>query len=112
MPSDSRALAGRHAVVTGGGRGIGAGIVAALRAHGAIVSIVSRTQPGSDAADWHKADVTDAGSVDDAFRRCRERHGPIAILANNAGVAESASLARTDDDLWRRSIAVNLDGTF
>lgn len=112
MPSDSRTLAGRHAIVTGGARGIGAGIVAALRAHGSHVSIVSRTPPGGDTADWHEADVTDAGGVEDAFRRCRQRYGPIAILINNAGVAESASLARTGDDLWRRSIAVNLDGTF
>jgi NAD(P)-dependent dehydrogenase (short-subunit alcohol dehydrogenase family) len=112
MPSESRTLADRHAIVTGGARGIGAGIVAALRAHGAHVSIVSRTPPDGDATDWHEADVTDAGGVEDALHRCRQRYGPIAILVNNAGVAESASLARTGDDLWRRSIAVNLDGTF
>ncbi|HEY1680079.1 MAG TPA: SDR family oxidoreductase [Candidatus Tumulicola sp.] len=112
MSSDSRTLAGRHAIVTGGARGIGAGIVAALRSHGAHVSIVSRTPPDGDTTDWHQADVTDAGGIEDALHRCRERYGPVAILVNNAGVAESASLTRTGDDLWRRSIAVNLDGTF
>ncbi len=112
MRSDTRRLAGRHAIVTGGARGIGAGIVAALRSHGARVSIVSRTPPAGDTTDWHEADVTDAGGIEDALHRCRERYGPVAILVNNAGVAESASLTRTGDDLWRRSIAVNLDGTF
>jgi NAD(P)-dependent dehydrogenase (short-subunit alcohol dehydrogenase family) len=112
MPSDSAKLAGRHAVVTGGGRGIGAGIVAALRARGARVSILSRSAPDDGSPDWTQADVTDARGVEDAMRRCRERYGLISILVNNAGVAESAALARTGDDVWRRAIAVNLDGTF
>jgi 3-hydroxybutyrate dehydrogenase len=112
MPSDSTKLSGRHAVVTGGGRGIGAGIVAALRARGARVSILSRSAPDDGSPDWTQADVTDARGVEDAMRRCRERYGLISILVNNAGVAESAALARTGDDVWRRAIAVNLDGTF
>jgi NAD(P)-dependent dehydrogenase (short-subunit alcohol dehydrogenase family) len=103
-------LRGRHAVVTGGVRGIGAGIVRALRDGGAGVSILSRTE--SDDGDWGYVDVTNASSVADAFARARERHGPVSVLINNAGVAESASIGRTTDEMWNRAIAVNLSGSF
>jgi NAD(P)-dependent dehydrogenase (short-subunit alcohol dehydrogenase family) len=107
---DSGTLDGRHAVVTGGVRGIGAGIVSALRARGANVSVLSRSE--SSDPDWIAADVTDSSNVDTALKRAREKYGPISILVNNAGVAESAALARTADDMWQRTIAVNLSGTF
>ncbi|HEY1429076.1 MAG TPA: SDR family oxidoreductase [Candidatus Tumulicola sp.] len=113
MPSNGAALRGRHAVVTGGARGIGLGIVLALRARGANVVVLSRVQgAGVDEADWIRCDVTRPDDVTDALDKARERHGPISILVNNAGVAESAALSRTSDELWHRTIAVNLDGTF
>jgi NAD(P)-dependent dehydrogenase (short-subunit alcohol dehydrogenase family) len=92
------ALAGKRAVVTGGSRGIGAAIVRALEGHGAKVTSVHRAT----------VDVADADAVARAF----ERIGPSDILINSAGAASSASFVKTDRELWRRMIAVNLDGTF
>jgi NAD(P)-dependent dehydrogenase (short-subunit alcohol dehydrogenase family) len=103
-------LSGRHAVVTGGVRGIGAGIVRALRERDVRVSVLSRSQATDP--DWICADVTDSKNVEMACARAREKYGAISILVNNAGVAESAALTRTTDEMWQRTIAVNLNGTF
>jgi NAD(P)-dependent dehydrogenase (short-subunit alcohol dehydrogenase family) len=92
------ALAGKRAVVTGGSRGIGAAIVRALEGHGAKVTSVHRAT----------VDVADADAVARVFRS----FGPVDILVNSAGAASSASFVKTDRELWRRMIAVNLDGTF
>lgn len=104
-------IAGKHAVVTGGARGIGFAVASHLAREGARVSIVSRTAPSCTffAA---QADVTDEAQVRSAFAACREEHGPIAILVNNAGIAESAPLPRTSLEMWERILATNLTGTF
>jgi NAD(P)-dependent dehydrogenase (short-subunit alcohol dehydrogenase family) len=95
-------LTGKHALVTGGSRGIGAAIVRALQDHGARVTVLGRsTSPIA-------ADVSDATSVGRAFAAA----GAVDILVNNAGVSAAAPFGKTDFDLWRRMIAVNLDGTF
>src|SRR5579859_793641 len=101
----ARPLAGKRAVVTGGARGIGAAIVRTLESFGADVTIVRRTTGAGQAV---TVDVSDADAVAAAF----EKIGPVDILVNNAGVATSASFAKTDAELWRRMMAVNLDGTF
>jgi NAD(P)-dependent dehydrogenase (short-subunit alcohol dehydrogenase family) len=115
-------LAGQHAVVTGGGRGIGAAIAQTLVREGATVSVLGRDAArlaaqvealgGAARAQAVGVDVTDEGSVRSALATVRERFGRIDILANNAGQAESAPLARTDLALWQRMLAVNLTGTF
>ena len=115
-------LEGRHAVVTGGGRGIGAAIARALASEGAAVSVLGRDQVrlaaqvaslgGPDRATAVAVDVTDERSVRDAFAAARERFGAIDILVNNAGQAESAPLGKTGLDLWQRMLAVNLTGAF
>jgi 3-hydroxybutyrate dehydrogenase len=110
LVASSSSLGGRHAVVTGGLRGIGAGIVRALRERDVRVSVLSRSE--SSDTDWTSADVTASSNVEAAFARAREKYGPISILVNNAGIAESAALTRTSDDMWQRTIAVNLNGTF
>jgi NAD(P)-dependent dehydrogenase (short-subunit alcohol dehydrogenase family) len=119
---NSQLLLGKHAVVTGGAKGIGGAITGILLAHGARVTSVSRT--GTAPADraaiaesreaFHHvtADVTELESVKKAFESARERFGEIAILVNNAGQAASAPFLKTDASLWRRMMAVNLDGTF
>ena len=99
------ALTGKHAVVTGGSRGIGAAIANALRSAGAVVTVLGRhTEP--------HADVADRDAVDHAFRAIQTASGPVQILVNNAGQAESAPFLKTSQDLWRRMLAVNLDGAY
>jgi 3-hydroxybutyrate dehydrogenase len=106
-------IAGRHAIVTGGGRGIGLATARALKERGARVSIVSRSVPDTrDGFFRAQADVGDEAAVGRAFALCRSENGPISILVNNAGIAESAPLKRTDTPMWDRIIATNLTGTF
>jgi NAD(P)-dependent dehydrogenase (short-subunit alcohol dehydrogenase family) len=109
-------LDGHHAVVTGGGTGIGAAIARALAAEGARVTLVGRrrdkledTAAQIGAVCVSPADVTVRTEVDRAFELAREAHGPITILVNNAGAAEAAPFAKVTEDLWRRIMAVNLD---
>lgn len=99
-------LSGKHAIVTGGARGIGASISRHLIEHGAAVTVVGRhTAPFA-------ADVSDPGAVDSVFLQIRNAIGPADILVNNAGQAESAPFLKTGLDVWRRMMAVNVDGTF
>jgi NAD(P)-dependent dehydrogenase (short-subunit alcohol dehydrogenase family) len=104
-------LAGRHAIVTGGGTGIGAAIAAALEAEGASVSRIGR-RPEKLGANGLAADVTDRGQVEAAFAAARARHGPIAILVNNAGEAGGIAFANLSVEKWRHQLGVNLDGVF
>jgi len=113
-------LSGRHAVVTGAGRGIGAAIVRMLVGQGASVSMLGRdTARLAAAADeiggstqCVGVDVADEASVRGAFDAIRARHPVIDILVNNAGQAGSAPLGRTTLDLWQAMLSVNLTGTF
>ena len=109
-------LAGRHALITGGGTGIGAAIARTLAAEGARLTLVGRRrekleQVGSGDFDAlvSPADVTRRDEVEACFAIAREAQGPIDILVNNAGAAESAPFARVSEDSWRRTMAVNLD---
>ena len=109
----ARNLRGKHAVVTGGGRGIGLAAARALKDAGALVSIVSRNAPDTgDGFFRAAADVTDEAAVLAAFRACRDANGAVAILVNNSGIAESAPFKRTDKAMWDRIIATNLTGTY
>ena len=113
-------LAGKVAVVTGAGSGIGAAIAKALSRDGAGVALIGRNaaklerQAAELSADTFiaPADISDAESVHKAFARIRERFPRIDVLVNNAGQAESAPFSRTDAALWNRMLAVNLTGTY
>jgi len=109
-------LAGHHAVITGGGTGIGACVARALAAEGAKLTLVGRRREKLEevgAEDFDAlvspADVTDRKQVEDCFAIAREAQGPITILVNNAGAAESAPFAKVTEEGWRRTMAVNLD---
>lgn len=117
-------LTGRHALVTGGGRGIGAAIARELARLGASLTLVGRAVPPlEECAAWlrkehgtpafvHPCDVSDEAEVRRAFAAAREAQGPIGVLVNNAGQAEGAPFAETSLELWDRMLAVNLTGTF
>jgi 3-hydroxybutyrate dehydrogenase len=116
-------LENRIALVTGGGRGIGRAIALAFAREGARVVLAARTaqQVEETAAEiGHEGialpvvcDVSDVASVQLMFSRVSVKFGRGPdILVNNAGIAESAPLAKTDDDLWQRHLAINLSGTF
>jgi 3-hydroxybutyrate dehydrogenase len=116
---ETRALQGAHAVVTGGGRGIGAAIATALAAAGARVTIMGRDQSVLDVhaatlADGHGivCDVTDARSIRSAFAAARDRAGHPQILVNNAGQAQSEKFLATERALWDRMVAANLTSVF
>lgn len=112
-------LQSRHAVVTGGGQGIGAAIARLLAAQGANVTVLGRkletlqTLVAEQPQQMHAvaADVSDAEQVQAAFASARQRFGPIVILVNNAGQATSAPFLKTDAALWSQMLAVNLTGT-
>jgi NAD(P)-dependent dehydrogenase (short-subunit alcohol dehydrogenase family) len=114
-------LAGLHALITGAGRGIGAAITRTLADAGADVTLLGRSRADLErlAAELpavrtscQAADVADAESVRAAIAAARNALGPIAILVNNAGQAQSAPLGGTNDALWHALLAVNLTGTF
>jgi len=112
-------LEGKHALVTGGGTGIGLAIARALAEHGAAVTITGRRAAVLDAAaaatpGLYPAvmDVTDADAVDAVTQAAVAARGPIAICVANAGIAEGRSLPKTDPAFWRRMMATNLDGAF
>lgn len=108
----SNRLSGKHAFITGGNRGIGLAIAQHLKAEGAIVTVASRGASVIDGMSAVKCDVADERSIDRALAEARSLHGPISVLVNNAGIAESAPLGRTTTELWNRIIATNLTGTF
>ncbi len=115
-------LAGRVAVVTGAGRGIGAATARALADAGLTVVLAARTrdqierQTAELVAAGRQAravvcDVTSEESVQ-ALARLAGELGPVAVLVNNAGAAGSMPVVRTSLDDWNRLIAVNATGAF
>ncbi len=109
-------LAGRHALVTGANRGIGAAIARTLSAAGARVSLLVRDAPRAEAVTASLpgpytvvvADVTDHEALVGACAAAAEALGPVDILVNNAGSAESAPFLRSDTALFDLMIAMHL----
>ncbi len=119
---NERPLSGKHALVTGGARGIGFAITQALLAHGARVTILGRSETALAVAERELsqsgdvgaavANVGDPEAVARAFEAALAKFGRIDILINNAGQAGSAPFLKTDLELWRQMMSVNLDGAF
>lgn len=113
------ALSGKHALITGGGTGIGAAIARALSAQGAVLSLAGRRQGplAAMAAELPKttaivADITKEADCAAMLQAARAAHGPIDIVIANAGMASSAPAARIDLAHWQQAIDVNLTGAF
>ena len=103
--------------MTGGGSGIGAACAAALSEAGAVVTVLGRrieplravVEAGTAAA-WEVADVTDEAAVSAAVGRAVQACGPVVVLVNAAGAAESAPFLKSDARLFERMMQVNLMG--
>jgi len=104
----------RHVVITGGGRGIGAEIARRFAAMGDRITVLSRTRDEvekiADEVGGYgiRRDVGEPASVEAAFMAA----GPVDILINNAGVARSSPVLKTDVRVWEEHLKVNLTGSF
>ena len=112
------ALGGRHALVTGANRGIGAAIARAFSNDGASVTLMVRdasraSEVVESLAGPHAivvADLTDRDATQQACADAANRHGPVDILVNIAGFTETAPFLKTEPDLFERMIAIHLLG--
>ena len=112
-------LEGKHAIVTGGGTGIGLAIARELAGAGAQVTITGRRldvlqAAASDTTGLHalQMDVADEDSVISGMQAARDARGPITVCIANAGIAEGTSFKKTTLEFWRRMMSINLDGAF
>ncbi len=110
-------LAGKHALITGGGTGIGLAMARDLAAQGAHVTITGRRQDVLDEVAGENMtgmamDVRDEADVVAKIAAAVEAHGPIQICIPNAGIAEGKAVHKTSMEFWRNMMATNLDGAF
>lgn len=108
----------RHALITGGGTGIGAAAAEYLNAEGAMLTLLGRrVEPIKAVAESFggtaiQCDVTDPDRVRAAFDEARRANGPIDLLIVNAGIAESAPFHKMTREGWDRIIGTNLTAAF
>ncbi len=113
-----RSLEGRHALITGGGTGIGAAAAVELGNAGAKLSLLGRRSGPIEATavrtsgSAFRCDVTEPKDIERAFDKARAVNGPIDILVVNAGIAESAPFHKMTRESWDRIIATNLTAAF
>jgi NAD(P)-dependent dehydrogenase (short-subunit alcohol dehydrogenase family) len=108
----------QHAVVTGGASGIGAAIAEKLSEVGMRVTVMGRDQGKLLAtasrfkAATQQVDISKPDDVQRGFAAAVQVNGPVTILVNNAGAAETSTFAKMSDELWNAMLAVNLTGTY
>lgn len=112
-------IAGRHALVTGGGSGVGRAIALALAEAGVTVTICGRREAAlaevakeNDRIFAIAADVTDEAEMATLYEKAEAARGPFDIVVANAGMAGSAPAHKTALVDWRRTLDVNLTGAF
>lgn len=110
-------LQGKHALITGGGTGIGLAIARALVKEGAHVTITGRRQEmldkvATEGMTGMAMDVRDEADVTAKIAAAVEARGPVQICVANAGIAEGKTIPKTSLDFWRNMMATNLDGAF
>ncbi len=112
-------LAGHHALVTGGGTGVGRAIALALAGEGARVTITGRrerplreTAEGQEAVGWVMGDVTEAADMARVVAQAAEDRGPVTLAIANAGAAESKPFGKMTPADLDAMLAVNLHGVF
>lgn len=111
-------LAGRRVLVTGGASGIGAEIVAAFCAQGALVDFVDVDADAGEewaavtGSSFTRLDVTDTVALRSTIGAMQETNGPFDVLINNAGKDDRHSFEEVEPDYWRRTLALNLDHQF
>lgn len=119
MPDEQQFLAGRSAAVTGGGNGIGRAVALRLAAAGARVAVgdvdaqaaEDVAQAIGDGAFAMPLDISDRASFAAFLDAAEERHGPLAVMVNNAGIDWIGPFHEEPDEVTRREIGVNLYGT-
>ncbi|MEV6657254.1 SDR family NAD(P)-dependent oxidoreductase [Nocardia fluminea] len=114
-------LEGKTAIVTGAAQGIGLAIAAELAAQGAAVTIADRSVESAERAAAEltaagltasaiAADITSADAAEAMVAESEARYGPLDILVNNAGISINSSIRKLTDEVWNRTLAVNLTG--
>jgi NAD(P)-dependent dehydrogenase (short-subunit alcohol dehydrogenase family) len=116
-------LEGKIAVVTGASRGLGEAIAEALLGAGATVLLISANQDrltaatealrrrGLDAHQW-RCDLADREQIAALISHVQEKFGRLDILVNNAGISQGHDLVGYPDEIWDRTISINLEAAF
>jgi len=115
-------LEGKTALITGGSEGIGKATALLFCKEGATVGIMARTQENLDKVVFeaegpgeiisYKVDVSQSGEVEQAVNDFYERYGKIDILFNNAGILEGGTVVTTTDEVWERTMNINVKGVY
>ncbi|MGO1544286.1 MAG: 3-oxoacyl-ACP reductase FabG [Gulosibacter sp.] len=103
----------RTVLITGGNRGIGRAIAEEFVAAGHRVAVTSRSgEDGPEGTLTVAADVTDAASIDEAFKVVEAEYGPVEVVVANAGITKDGLLLRMNEDDFTSVLDTNLSGAF
>lgn len=112
----AKTLVGKLAIVTGGGRGIGAGITQRFVEEGARVAVLQRNPPPKGLLDSHtiyvRADLSHSAEIAEAVDESVERLGGLDILVNNAGIMFERTVEEMSEEEWDRMMTINLKAPF